>query len=87
MIAYAVSFCAVAAAAFGFVGAHYWLKSSQVPLLITGDWSGNPELNAITREADVIGALLTAGRLNALGARWTSAAALAAAISAVLSAI
>jgi hypothetical protein len=39
------------------------------------DWSGDSEMNRMTREADALAAWSEAGRLNARGARWTALAA------------
>ena len=66
------------------VGAGYWFRASNVPLLTKGDWSGNPELNHLSREADLLTRLSEAGRLNAVAARWTGGGAIAGAAGAFL---
>jgi hypothetical protein len=75
----------VAAAAIGLRAAHYWWRASNVPSLRNPDWSGEAELNRMTREADYMAAWAEAGRLNSLGARWTAATGFVSALAALVS--
>lgn len=66
------------------IGAGYWFRASKMPLLTKSDWSGNPELNYLSREADLLVQLSEASRLNAIAARWTGVGAITGAAAAFL---
>lgn len=66
------------------VGAGYWFRASKMPLLTKGDWSGNAELNRLSREADLLTQMTEASRLNAVAAGWTGCGAIAGAAAAFL---
>lgn len=69
-----VTLLVLSAAGTGLRAAHLWWRASNVPMLRRPDWSGDPEMNRMTGEADALTAWSETGRLNAKAARWTALA-------------
>lgn len=84
MISAAVHILTGLAALCGFLGAYYWLKASNVPIITKPDVGGNEQFNAMMRQADMMGQIAIAARLNAMGARYAGIGAIAAGLVAAL---
>lgn len=75
----------IAAGLACLIGAYFWFSASNMPVLTQADWSGDAEMNRLSREADLLSQLADMGRKNAVGARWTGVGALLAGLASLLS--
>lgn len=62
----------IMAALTGLVASGLWAWAAAVPFLVRGDISGNPVINQLDRENQMIAAWMKAGRRNQIAAAVTA---------------